>query len=186
MQDDSRIVSLLQKRDEQALAQIRASYGALSFQLAFRITGNSEDAEECVSDALMNVWNTVPPQKPDSLRAYLLALVRRAAVDKYKTAHRLKRGGTEFAASLDELSEILSAPERVEHQVEQRAVTAAITEWLRTLNSEDRKLFLKRYFLSASVQETAEECGMNTGALKMKLMRLRRKLKEYLEKEGLL
>ena len=57
MHDDSQIIALLQKRDEKALHLIKEMYGAQCFQIAYRMTGNREDAEECVSDMLMNVWN---------------------------------------------------------------------------------------------------------------------------------
>lgn len=186
MPDDRQIISLLQKRDERALQFIRESYGALCFQIAEQIIGNSEDAEECVNDMLMNVWNSIPPQCPVSLRAYLAALVRHAALDKYKSAHRQKRGGVQFSASLDELSEILPSDERVEKQVEQRALTAALTSWLKTLPQDTARLFMQRYFLSRSVRDIAKQNGMRESAVKMALLRARGKLKEYLEQEGLL
>ena len=80
MYGDSRIIALLQKRDEQALQLIRAQYGKLCFQIAYRITGSREDAEECVSDLLMQVWNAVPPACPENLQAYLTSLVRRNSI----------------------------------------------------------------------------------------------------------
>ena len=186
MPDDRLIISLLQKRDERALQHIRELYGPLCFRIAEQIVGNSRDAEECLNDMLINVWNTVPPHSPVSLRAYLVTLVRRAAIDRYKSVHRIKRGGAEYSASLDELAEILPSDEQVEKQVEQRDLSKAITNWLRTLSAEDRSLFLNRYYLSESVSAVAEQSGMSEGALKMKLMRLRKKLKAYLEKEGLM
>ena len=186
MPDDRRIISLLQKRDERALQIIRETYGSLCFQIAEQIVGNSEDAEECVNDMLMNVWNSIPPQCPVSLRAYLAALVRHAAIDRYKSERRQKRGGAQFAASLDELSEILPSGEQVEHSVEQRALTAALTEWIKTLSPDTARLFIQRYFLSESVREIAKQNEMRESAVKMALLRARGRLKEYLEKEGLL
>ena len=81
---DSRIIALLQKRDELALHEIRSTYGALCKQLAFRILGNPQDAEECVSDMLLAVWNSRNPIEPHSLKAYLISLTRHAATDKLK------------------------------------------------------------------------------------------------------
>lgn len=186
MHDDDRIISLLNQRDESALQIIRERYGAMCFQIAYRMTGNREDAEECVSDMLLDVWNSIPPNCPDHLPAYLASLVRRTAIDKYEKAHRRKRGGTQFCAALDELAEIIPSGEQVEHQVEQRELTAALTKWLQALPERKRNIFLLRYFMSESVQTIAQKYGMSLSAVKMELLRTREKLKEYLRKEGLL
>ena len=186
MQSDSRIISQLHARDEAALQTISRQYGRLCFQIAFRMLGSREDAEECVSDMLAEVWNSVPPDTPENLRAYLSAIVRRIAINRYKHAHRQKRGSTEYTASLDELAEIIPANDQVEQQIELRELTAILTAWLRTLPPETCRIFMQRYFMSESVQAIAEQNGMRVSAVKMSLLRTRNKLKEYLGKEGLL
>ncbi|MCQ2407632.1 MAG: sigma-70 family RNA polymerase sigma factor [Oscillospiraceae bacterium] len=186
MQDDSRIIALLKKRDEQAIKIIREQYGTMCLQIAYRITGSHEDAEECVDDMLITVWNTIPPMIPEKLPAYLVSLISRKAIDKYERACRQKRGGTQFESALDELAEFLPSGECVEQQVEQRELTNYITEWLRSLPSGHKRIFMQRYYWSESVQEIAQANQMSDDAVKMQLMRLRTKLKEYLRKEGLL
>ena len=186
MHDDSRIIALLQKRDEQALKIIKEQYGNLCFQIAYRMTGNREDAEECVSDMLMNVWNSVPPHIPDDLQTYLTALVRRSAVNRYKHEHRQKRGGTQLSEVIDELAEIHPSAERVEQKVEQRELTAALNAWIRTLPTESGRIFMQRYFMSESIQTIAEKNHLTENAVKMRLSRIRSKLKKHLRKEGLL
>jgi RNA polymerase sigma-70 factor (ECF subfamily) len=183
---DSRIIALLQKRDELALHEIRSTYGKLCKQLAFRILGNPQDAEECVSDMLLAVWNSRNPIEPHSLKAYLISLTRHAAMDKLKARQRQKRGGTEFETALDELAEILPSGEQVEKQIEERELIAALTAWLRTLSPEVRSIFMQRYFMSEPVQAIAEANHMSVSAVKMTLMRTRNKLKDYLRKEELL
>ena len=186
MSDDNRIISLLLQRDEQALVMIREAYGPLCLQIAFRITGSHEDAEECLSDLLLDVWNSVPPNRPDNLRAYLTALIGRNAIRKYERAHRVKRGGRAFAAALDELDSVIASGESVEKTVEQHELTAALTVWLRGLPPDQRRLFMQRYYLSEPVRSVAEANHMTVSAVKMALLRLRKKLKDYLRKEGLL
>lgn len=186
MQDDSQIIALLQKRDEQVLRIIREQYGAMCCQVAYRITGNREDAEECVSDMLLAVWNTIPPLIPKKLPAYLVSLVSRKALDKYEAARRKKRGGTQFESALEELAGVLPSGECVEQQIEQRELTNYLTVWLRSLPPEQRRIFMQRYYWSESLQEIAQANQMSADAVKMQLMRLRKKLKDYLRKEGLL
>ena len=118
MHNDREIIALLQKRDEAALEMIRADYGKLCRQLAYQITGSQEDAEECLGDTLLEVWHSIPPNEPDNLRAYLLSLTRRNAINRYKHERRQKRGGTQFAAALDEIAEVIPASGSVETELE--------------------------------------------------------------------
>ena len=186
MHDDRQIIALLQKRDEKALQLIKETYGEQCYQIAYRMTGKREDAEECVNDMLMSVWNLIPPNCPDDLRTYLASLVRRNAVNRYKQEHCQKRGGTQLSAVVDEIAELLPSSECVETKVEQRELTAALNAWVKTLPLESRRVFMQRYFMSESVKSIAEKNNMSEGAVKMLLRRIRIKLKEYLREGGLL
>ena len=183
---DKQITALLQKRDEQALQEIRTKYGRLCESLACQLLGSHEDAEECVSDALLALWNTEVPIEPAGLKAYLLTLVRRTAIDRARTLHRQKRGGTQLALALDELSEIIPSDERVEETVDRRALTAALTAWLRTQPEKTCRIFMQRYYFADSVQTIAKQNGMRISAVKMTLLRARKRLREHLRKEGFL
>lgn len=183
---DAQIIDGLNRRDERALQAIREQYGTICYNMAFRIVGNREDAEECVSDMLMAVWDSIPPTLPVSLQAYLLTLVRRAAVDRFRHEHRLKRGGTEFHLALDELAEIIPSGEAIEDTMERRELLRVLTDFLQSLKPKPRRLFWQRYFLSLPVQTIAEENHMRESAVKMSLLRTRNKLQDYLRKEGLL
>lgn len=83
MQDDQTILALLFARAEQAIVALSAKYGGACGKLAGNILKNDLDAEECVNDAYLAVWNTVPPQRPAPLRAYVLRIVRNLAIAKY-------------------------------------------------------------------------------------------------------
>lgn len=183
---DSQIIALLQKRDETALEQLRAAYGGLCFRIAEQMLGSRQDAEECVSDMLLAVWNSVPPQEPHSLEAYAVTLVRRAAMGRLKAQNSLKRGGKSYTAALDELADILSASDNVEREAELRELTAALTKWLRALEPVPRYVFMQRYYLAEPLQAIAERTGMGVSAVKMTLHRTRKKLKAFLREEGLL
>ena len=186
MPNDTEIIALLQKRDEAALEMIRSGYGALCRQLAYRITGSKEDAEECVSDTLLEVWRSIPPNVPVNLRAYLLSLTRRNAINRLQHERRLKRGGTQFAAALDEIAEIIPAAGTVETELEQRELLEKTAALLRTLPDREKAIFMQRYYLAAPVRAIAQQFGITQNAVKLSLRRTRKKLKEYFVKEGLL
>ena len=186
MVDDDSIIRRLHARDESALDDIRRLYGSLCCQMAYRILENREDAEECVDDMLLAVWNSIPPNLPMSLQAYLITLVRHSAINKAKHESRQKRGNGAFSLALDELAEILPSGEQVESTVERRELMEAMQAFLSALKPETKHVFLQRYYLAESVQTIAKANHMSESAVKVTLFRTRKKLREHLQKEGLL
>ena len=182
--NDKRILLMLNNRNEQALTETVQRYGALCRSVARNILENDEDAEECLNDALLTVWNAIPPAKPENYCAYLLKLVRNAALDKYRSKQRAKRGNGQVSQALDELSEIFASSENVESELEQRALMEKVTAFLTKLPKNQRDLFICRYWQSESVAQLAEHFYMTETNVKVTLSRLRKRLQEYLREEG--
>lgn len=174
----------LYRHEEAALEEVSRRYGRILYGLAYRILGSPSDAEECVNDALLDLWNAVPPDRPKGVLAYVSTLVRRRAVDRvrYKTASR--RGGEDYEDSLEELAECLSDPEGCS-SLETVAIRDCLQRFLRTLSEEDKIIFTLRYFSFMSNEEVGEACGLRDSAVVMRLVRIRKKLKKALEHDGI-
>ena len=179
---DTQLLALLQNRDERALSAIQLQYGQQALHLATRILGCESDAEECVNDALLDIWNTVPPAVPTSFLSYFSLLVRRRAIDRVRYLTAERRAGGEYVASLEELEATLPALPEGEDDGE---ILACIQDFLDDLPSRDRRLFLLRYFRFCSHREIGESMGMRESAVRMKLTRLRKKLKIALSERGI-
>jgi RNA polymerase sigma-70 factor (ECF subfamily) len=170
--------------EESALEAVSQRYGRLLRGLALRITGSPADAEECVNDALLDLWNAVPPDRPAHVLAHVSSLVRRRAVDRvrYKTAGC--RGGQEYAGSVEELSECLADPQGAS-ELDTLVIRDCLNRFLARLPEDDRAIFLLRYYRFLSNAEVADACGMRESAVVMRLVRIRKKLKKALENEGI-
>ena len=184
--EDKRILLMLNNRDEQALTATAAKYGALCRSVALDILGNEQDAEECINDALLAIWNAIPPAQPENYRAYLLKILRNIALDRYKAKQRDKRGGGQYADALDELAEILPGTQNTEDTVEQREMLEAVSRFLETLPKTQSDLFVRRYWGFTSFSDLAAEFGMRENNVQVTLSHIRKKLLAYLRKEGLL
>ena len=180
------IIGMLLNRDETALQEIQTAYGKLCYKLANDILNNREDSEECVNDMLLKVWKTIPPNHPDSLLAYVITIIRNTAVNRYLALKTQKRGGKQFETAWEELETTLESDENLNDTVDLHELTHQIEVFLDTLTPQTRKVFLRRYYMSESIAEVSEACGMSESAVKISLMRTREKLKTYLRKEGLL
>ncbi len=182
--EDRDILALFNARDEDALRRTSERYGAYCRAVARNILGSEEDAEECLSDALLKLWNAVPPETPRDLRAYLAKLTRSAAVDRLRAASAIKRGGGEASLALDELAECVSGASDAESEVLARALGEAVDRFLRKQTERDRALFIRRYFFAEPCAVIARRFGMKENSVSAALMRLRRRLRGELEKEG--
>jgi RNA polymerase sigma-70 factor (ECF subfamily) len=185
--EDREIVELYWQRREEALGESRKKYGGLCFSVALSVLGSREDAEEAASDALLRAWNSIPPQKPEYLDAYLAKLSRRAAVDLLRRSLAGKRWSGEAALALEELEECVpSGASGPEERLEASELAALIARFLRAQPETVRKVFLRRYWYVESVSAIAEAFGWSESKVKSILFRTRKGLRRFLETEGYL
>lgn len=182
--DDDEIIELLRRRDEFALRAVMTKYGALMTSIARQITGSEQDAEECVNDAVLELWNTVPPACPNQLSAFMGGIVRRRAIDRVRYNQAEKRAGSEYCSSLEELEECI--PDRVgEQQSESDEIIRVIRLFLEDQKCDDRDMFLMRYFRFMSNEQIAARLGMRESTVVMRLVRMRKRLRKVLEKNSI-
>ena len=182
---DSVIIELYNQRNEQAIAATQAKYGAYCMTIAYNILSDRLDSEECVNDTYLHAWNTIPPEQPASLRPYLGTITRHLAFDCYRKKMREKRGGGEVPLALEELDEVIAAPNDVQDEYALRALGECINRFLHTrVSKRDCDIFLCRYYFVYPVEQIAEKLGLGENYVRNILSRIRRKLKAYLEKEG--
>lgn len=177
--DDAEIIGLFFERDEKAIEMLDKKYGKLCHKIAMNILSDSHYAEECVNDAYLGVWNTVPPKEPNPLSAFTYKIVRNIAVARYHKNTALKRNSF-YDAPLSEIEESLPSRQTVDTVVEGKLLTRAIEAFLDTLDEENRVIFLSRYWMGDSYDDIAQRTGISVKNVSVRLVRLRQRLKEFL------
>ena len=180
--EDREIVALFWARAEAAIAEVSAKYGGYCRAIAMNILRSHEDAEECLSDTWLGAWNAMPPQRPAVLPPLLGRIARNAALTIWRRDHAQKRDGG-VALVLDELGECVGG-ESLEDELEHRRLGEAVAAFLDTLPRDQRRVFLRRYWYCDSVESIAARYGFGLSKVKSMLLRTRRKLRDYLTKEG--
>lgn len=175
--EDAEIISLYFARNERAISETAAKYGRMCTRLAERIVGSAEDAEECVSDVWLTVWNRIPPEHPKVFPAYLVSLVRNAALNLHEKLYAQKRGGGRTAVALDELAECLPSGQDVEKEVTEAETGEMLRRFVRKLPEETRNIFILRYFYMLSVREIADRLHIGVSKVKVTLHRTRKALR---------
>ena len=183
--EDSAIIDLFLERSEQAVSELDRKYGAAVKKTAANILQNRLDVEECANDAYLGVWNSIPPQRPSSLGAYVCRIARNLAISRLRNRTAEKRGGG-LDLVLDELEDFLPSHMNVEAELEAKELAEQINRFLSVLPYADRYLFVRRYWFADPVKDIAAAMGQKESRVSLRLFRLREKLKKELEKEGLL
>ena len=180
--DDKRILRLLLSRAEQAIEAMTQTYGPRLHRITMNILGSHRDAEECVNDTYLALWNTIPPEEPDPLCAYAYRVGRNTALKRLRHNAALMRRAN-YELSLDELAEAIPAGDLWE-QIEAKELGRSIDRFLHSQSQSNRVIFVRRYWFGDSVKYIARSLGLKESAVSARLSRTRAALKDYLYKEG--
>ena len=181
--EDREIIELYFSRSEEAIEQTQRKYSKYCVSIAYNILNSYEDAKECENDAYSRVWDSVPPKRPNSLKAYIGRIVRNLSLDKYRANNAEKRGEGNISLVIDELHECLPSGEG--NIADAVALRDALNAFLKSLPQESMRVFVRRYWYSSSIGEIAGEYSMSESKVKSLLFRTRKNLKSFLEKEGI-
>ena len=178
--EDAAIVALYWARDEQALSETAAKFGAYCRKIADNILHSAHDAEECENDTWLAAWNSMPANRPARLAPY----TRNLALDRFEKTTAQKRGCGQSFAPLDELAECVAAPGSVEESFDAAETGRLISAFLRTLPEETRNIFLRRYWYCDATADIAARYSLTESKVRVTLHRTRGKLAAYLQERG--
>ena len=181
---DREIIACFFARQENAISATADKYGKYCHAIAYNILFNHLDAEECVNDTYLGAWNSIPPQKPNNLAAYLGKITRNLALNRYKRNSVAKRGSGQVEIALSELENCISDRTNPEREAEDALIVSVINRFLHTRSQKNRNIFIRRYWYLCSIQDIADSYEMSENNVKVILFRMRNELKKLLEKEG--
>ena len=181
--EDAKIIDLYFARSEDAICQTDAAYGKKLFCLADRILQNPQDSEETVNDTYMKVWETVPPSRPNHFYAFLAKICRHFALGKLDWKKAAKRNAD--VVSLTEEMALCIPDQRKEAETTAKEIGNTLNAFLEKLTPESRVIFLRRYWFCDTISEIAARYGISESKVKMRLLRTRNQLAEFLSKEGI-
>lgn len=176
---DNEIIDKLFDRDEQAISDTEKKYGSLCRKIACNILKDYDEANACVNTSYFNLWSSVPPNKPRSLKAYICSIVRNNAL-RMKKKNPLQSEEMFFM----ELTEAFQIVKDAEEEFDNKNLSSCINAFLTEQKEENRKVFVLRYYYNFTYKDIAYALGIKEATVKTKLFRLRDELKSHLEKGG--
>lgn len=181
---DHEMIDLFFERSERAITELIAKYGAAVKAVASNILRNAQDVEECTNDTYLQVWNSIPPKRPEYLGAYVCRIARNVCLNRYHANTAGKRNSF-YDTALEELEDTIPALDTVESEYDAKELRTYLNRFLQAQSRDDRYLFLRRYWYGDGISRIAEQMGITPHTASVRLFRLRRKLQTYLLKEGM-
>lgn len=183
--DDPSVVQMFWDRDENAVSESARRYGDYCFSIANNVLRDRRDSEECLNDALLAAWRSIPPQKPENLKTYLGKLVREIAISRWRSNNRQKRIRSDFLCSLDEMAEIISGG-AFDEELEEAELSREISRFLSSVDRTKRNVFIRRYWYCDPVESICRRYGFGKSKVLMMLKRTRDDLARHLKEKGFL
>ena len=183
---DAKILDLYWEREEQAIYESQKAYGKYCYHVAWSILYSKEDSDECVNDTWLRAWNAIPPKRPGKLALFLGTITRNLSLDRWKERRAMKRGKGEMELALDELAECLPDAHNTEAEAEAAELERLVNDFLQRLPERECNIFLRRYWYVEEYSDIARRYDMKLNTVKTSLFRTRGKLREYLEREGVI
>ena len=176
--DERRLLNRLRRGDSAALETAMDAYMPYVYTIAANILSGAlpqEDVEEVASDAFIALWENAGSVLPGKLKAWLAAVTRNAAISRLRARRPyepleedfwdLEAAGPEDKLVKQELAEMTN-----------QAVNA--------LPEPDRSIFIRHYYLYQKTDEIAGELAIPASTVRVKLLRGREKLRDYLRERG--
>lgn len=170
---DSEIIQLILEEDEQGLTELLKRYEPLIRYVINPILKNPEDAEECLSDVILRVWEKIRlyDSSCGSFKGWLTAVSRNTALN-YTVRSRQKYYSEEITA--DSQAEDPTPEEEILRRERQQRLEKIIDN----LIPAEKILFYRKYYYMQSISQIAAEVGMSERSVEGRLYRLKQKLKK--------
>ncbi len=181
---DQEIIELYRQRNERAIKETDRAYRTQLLSAARNLLQDARDVEEALNDTYVRVWNSIPPASPDSLKAFVLSIMRKTAINRYRANTRQKRIPAELVSSLSELGDMLSDGDSFHTEQQSRELGEILTAFVNTLTDRKAFIFMSRYYLCRPITEIAQKLGCSQSTVNKEIAAIKQDLRQLLESEG--
>ena len=179
---ETRLALLARKGDSRAFAELVHLYGDKLYQLAYRMTGNRQDAEDVVQETFLRVYRNLDRYDENlKFSTWIYRIASNLCIDrlrKRRIVYSLDAAGAE-REDLDGYSALPADERTPEHEVVLTETQRAVRQAIETLPVKYRAVMMLRYLQDLSLQEIAEVLELPVTTVMTRVHRAR----EYLRRK---
>ena len=187
-QEEQEIIQKVLSGDTEAFEALVLEHQNKVYSLALRMVGNEEDARDLAQDAFIRAFSSLSGFRGDSkFSVWLYRLTSNICIDFLRS--RAKKRTVSMTWTDDEgddAGELEIPDERFspEAQLERTSMRESVQRGLESLSPQYRQILLLREVDGLSYDEIAQALGIEAGTVKSRIFRARKKLCDFLLKEG--
>ena len=185
--DEQDLISRSKSGDVEAFNLLVEQYQRMVYNLALRMLGNAEAAEDASQDTFISAYKAIGKFRGGSFKSWVLRIAANSCHDKLRVARRYR------VVSLDTLllepDELHQANnnESPEDYALRRELGRFLNEGLTHLSEDQRLVVILSDVQGLSYEEVAQATGCSLGTVKSRLNRGRTRLRDFLlQREELL
>ncbi len=181
---DNDIIDLYWARSDRAIPETDLKYRKYLHTVVYNILHNALDCEECLNDTYLGAWNSIPPAKPNALKAFLVTIARRVAVNRYHSNTKKRAVPSEMTVALSELEDFIADDQTVDTNLDAERLGAVLSDFVHSLDDRKQFIFMSRYYIASPIGTIARELKLSRSTVNKELAEIKARLKEKLESEG--
>ena len=186
-EEELAVIRRVQQGDVDAFETLVTAYEKNVYNLALRMTGNREDAQDMAQEAFIKAYNSLPGFRGDSkFSVWLYRIVSNVCLDflrrqKRRPASSLSVEDDEGEETQLDVADVSQSPEVL---LEQKLTREAVRRGLDQLPEEQRQILLLREIHGLSYEEIGQTLGLEAGTVKSRIFRARKRLCAFLLQDG--
>ena len=180
---DEQIIELYWTRQENAIQETDKKYGQFLFRIANNMLHDRQDSEECQNDTYLGAWNAIPPTRPAAFPAFLVQIMRRIAINRYREKTSQKRIPSELTVALDDVQDAYPCEDGAAYDAAE--IGKVINDYVKALPDRQRYIFVDRFYLAESVECIAHDLKLSPATVYREIDKIKQGLKLHLERNDI-
>jgi RNA polymerase sigma-70 factor (ECF subfamily) len=181
-ESDAALVTRAREGDQDAFRLLVERHSVRLFQLAFRMSGNEQDAEDLVQETFLRAYKQLNRfQSRAGLGTWLYRIAANCSLDLLRRQKRRGELETVEFDSEEAFPAILSDAPAPDQQLYHGEVRQKVESVMRELTPMERTAFVLRHFEGLSIEEIGSALGVSSGATKQSIFRAVQKMRRALE-----
>lgn len=187
MQREDELVRRAQSGDLEAFDALVRAHEKSVYNLALRMTGQPQDAEDMAQEAFLKLWRALPDFRWEcKFSVWLYRIVSNVCLDWLRRQSRRQTVSLSVEDGDGEETELEIPDERLspERLLERKLTREAVQRGLEQLPEEQRQILLLRELRALSYEEIGAVLSLEPGTVKSRLFRARKRLADWLLRDG--
>ena len=186
-EEELALVRRVQSGELDAFEDLVRAHEKTVYNLALRMTGNPQDAEDMAQEAFLKAYRSLPDFRGESkFSVWLYRIVSNVCLDHLRRQNRRPASSltVEDEEGEEQQWDVPDESQSPERLLEQKLTREAVRKGLAALPEDQRQILLLREIRGMSYEEIADTLDLEPGTVKSRIFRARKRLAAFLLQEG--